>query len=31
VMAELSGKPLDLRPGMTAQVRLQDVPTGNAQ
>ena len=31
VMAELSGKPLDLRPGMTAQVRLQDVPPGNAQ
>jgi RND family efflux transporter MFP subunit len=31
VMAELSGKPLDLRPGMTAQVRLQDVPTANAQ
>jgi RND family efflux transporter MFP subunit len=31
VMAELSGKPADLRPGMTAQLRIQDVPTGNAQ
>ena len=31
VTAELSGKPVELRPGMTAQVRIQDVPTGNAQ
>ena len=31
IMAELSGKPLDLRPGMTAQVHVPDVQPGSAQ
>jgi membrane fusion protein, multidrug efflux system len=31
IMAELCGKPLDLRPGMTAQVHVPDVQSGNAQ
>ena len=31
IMAELSGKPFDLRPGMTAQVRVPDVQAGSAQ